>query len=838
MKSCLFRILITRKIQCGFLTLPWILIPLSVSCLAQETRIVDLSGGMYSNASANKIPDNSASYIQNFYTDVEPIATERNGYIKRDSTILGGTKSVTGLWSFTDSSGNEHIVSFSSKTFYRNTTGGTPTAFGLKATSANQPMAAVNIGKIWFTNGVDNIWWFDGTSTGVVSAAAKGRLITPWRTRIVIANVTGALTTLYFSEDGDGTNWTLGGLPTDPFTLQIGGANDGKNIRCLQNYFDSLIVGREDDIWAVDGFDQSDVTTRQISNEVGCLEPHTVKQLDNDLIWLSNRGVDSMAGRTINFLSEPVRNVTDIIVKNSINQRNNIQTSQADWAAGTVDNAVYLDTHTAPGSVQLTFPETFASFRDGSSNTKPVWTEYESGTVTGDVSVSGGQMLLQHDGNTLGRENVYTTSPLLTFTSGVTYYVDIQQLPTDSGHLSDFYWTFRPTIAVGNPDASGIVIDFESTTTARMHIQNFSITGRSGPASTTSDFVVPSTVAFFLSSTNYQITINGSIALTGTHTETASQNYMYFGYLKGSSGSGTLILDNFQVAPQTATYTSQLLNIGSNITSWGSVSISDALTNSAALTYQFGSTTTASVSSISNYASITNGNAPSVSTNPYAGFKAIFVSSNILGTAQLSDFITTWSEGSAAPTPMATVYDRRYWLSFTTNTATSPTLDTVLVWQRTKSWTLFKGINAASFANWRDALHFGNSNDTGYVYKFDVGNNDDGSSISSSIITKSYDFDLFRNPKEFSKAYVGYLAGTSLSGSFSLAYDIDRYGTSYSLGSVNLNDNQGVTASKFWFPMSNLIRGKEVQYTITKSGTADRLRLYGFLTEYDIKEQE
>ena len=118
----------------------------------QESAVLTFSKGMYSYMSANDIPTGASAYIQNFNTDIEDAAVERNGYIRRDNTSLGGGASVTGLWRFFDTSGNEWIISYSSRTYYKNIVGGTPTAFGPNPTVAQVPVAAVNIGKIWFVD--------------------------------------------------------------------------------------------------------------------------------------------------------------------------------------------------------------------------------------------------------------------------------------------------------------------------------------------------------------------------------------------------------------------------------------------------------------------------------------------------------------------------------------------------------------------------------------------------------------------------------------------------------------------------------------------------------------
>lgn len=808
---------------------------------SEEFIVRDLSGGVYSNASSNQIPDNSAPIIQNFLTDIEPLAVERNGYVKRDTTVLGGTNPVVGLWSFTDSTGAEWIISFSSRTFYRNTIGTTPTAFGLSATVDQIPDAAINLGRIWFSNGTDDLWWFDGTSTGNVSSAPQGKLIEAWRNRIVIANITGSQSTVKFSEDGDGESWTIGSNATDPFQILIGGANDGQFVRCLKgSYLDSLIIGRKNDLWAVDGFDQSDVSLRNISLQVGCIEPNTMQEVDGALVFLSARGIESMTARSIDMISEPIRNVTDVIVRNTLSQRSNTQTTASDWGSGTQDQNVFFATNTYPGDLRPAFPDTFDSFQNGTLGLPAIWDEYDSGSTTGDVSASNGLLNLQNDGGALGRVHAYTQIPVVDWRAGTTFYFQLADIPFDTTNLSRLFFTLRTTTTTSNADSGfdGFLLTLTSTASAQINATVNYISGSSAtPTGLT--LTVPTTVQFYVSTTTWQLSLNGTAYLSGTHAGVTPQyDRAFFGYLKGSAGTGTCKIDNFRVLPKTAIFTSSLLSIGDLITSWGAVTISDTQTDGE-IRYQFGSTTTADISLIVNWQGIVNGGVPTVSTAPYAAFRAILSTPTALtgNNISLGEFVTTWTEGTIVPSPTAWTYDRRYWISYTTNTATDPYQDAVFVWQRSKSWTMFKGINSASFATWRDNLYFGNSDSTGYVYKFDVGNNDDGANITSIITTKSYDLGQALREKDYMRSYINYLASPQYTGNFSVSYDIDRYGTVYSMGTASMSEATGLANIKFPFGLSQLTRGSEIQYNITKSGTGDRLRLYGITTQFQLKEE-
>lgn len=1107
---------------------------LGLNSFADEFTFKDLSGGMVSFPTSNTIPDNSASYIQNFYTDTYHMAEERKGYEKMSTTAIGNPSLVSGLWKFSDPDGSEWLVSFSSRSFYKNTSGNAPTKFGQTQSVDTIPDCDTNLGRLWCSDGTDDVWWFDGTSTGAVASAPKGRILEAWRTRIVIADVASARSSIYFSVEGDGTDWTIGDLEVDAFIKQIGGANDGLPVVGLKNYLDNLVAFRKSDIWSMQGFDQTDLNVRNMSKEVGCIDVRTIQELDGSILFLSNRGMEKLTGWTIENISEPIRNLTDDLVKNTANERSITQTSQSDWAEGT----------SVEYSELTVFPDAFTVLRDGSGGTDNVWTKYESGTITGTIDATGGYLTFTNAGGQLGRENIYTTDILPDFSDGTNYSFVINSMTEDSGNFSRLYMTLRPDVLVsGNPDSSGwaAVIPFYSTTTSKVFVSGLGIDGRSGPSYNYTNYDLPATVNFYLSSTQYILTINGSVALSGTHSATTGEQYLYFGYLKGSAGEGVCEVDNVDVDPQrtvpvsnttsiyatpgsvtlstqsamsfvdtsstdfsagTLSNTSALVSIGnltlstfatvvsnitqeydnssfnnyifipsqsftspstysylttvefnvfasnncspvvylksnnsgvpgsilktgtalSNATGWqsstlnyqlvpdtlywlsinscgsasdsynqtyyasnenpysggslidrfgnsgwdahfrinldsvslyhptgtflsqtfdmgtttntwlwnwdnltstqtlngGSVSyetqtssdaagwetlqnvsigyaptstvqryirykasltsssdqlsspvISEIAINSSPLihrtgvftsgpfligsfitswepiffdddlnggtiSYSFNSSSWTTFSD-GGWTSITNGVTPTNSTNTYAQVRSTFTVTLATQNPTLNAITVSWSEGSTPPRA-STVYDRRYWLSFTTNTAGGTYDDTILLYQRNKSWTTLKGINANSFSIFRDKLYFGDSTGIGYIYLFDTGNNDDQSPIVSELRTKSYDMGIPHKEKEFNRLYLNLSGDSSYTGSASMYYDTDRSGNEYSLGSVNLNEGTGNLLTKFHFPASNVIQGRELQYILKKSGTGDRLKLDGFITELTIKE--
>lgn len=815
---------------------------LSSFVLADTIHMQDLSGGMNSYISPSKIPDNSAAYIQNFYSDIQPMAVERNGYVLQDSNIGSLSKPVLGMWRFQDNTGQEWLIEYSSRTYYKHTLSGSATIFGPTATTSNLPRAATNLGKIMFVNGVDAAWTFDGTSTATVAGAPVGTLIAPWRTRFVISGISGAQSTVRFSADGDATSWTLGGLSTDPFSIQVGGANDGYAVKCMGNYQDNLVIQRKYDTWFVSGFDQSDVQNRNVSSEVGCLEPGSAREFDGSYMFLSARGIEEMQGGTIKLASEPIRNFTDQIVKNTANTRSNIQTLISDWGVGSSSDTVYIDTITSPGDVQLTFPDTFSTLRDGTNGTKDVWTRQQVGNPGNITSTNGELSMVAHF-------PPYRILPLISnrlndYSGGTTYYIEITSMSaalsshvdieiSTSNYAFDFlsevdyiYFTFKSTIS-----ATGYL----SSVTSR-YFDGAINTIYSGPSAT---FSIPAAVSIFMSTTNYIVNVNGQVLLSSTHTLTNMPVYYKVGFTNPDVlTTKTATFDNFGISPETATFTTQIIPTGSLITSWGPSTISDVKTGTATITYQVGSTSTANTGVITNWASITSPAIPSVTTNTYVAYRASFRQTTPTETAKLSEISTTWNEGGIA-IPSSYNYDRRYWLAVTTNTDTNPVIDTVLVYQRNRTWTMLKGMNIGSLSIWRDNLYFGESTNTGNVYKFDVGNNDNGSNINSLITFKSYDIGTPTQDKDFRLSHLIFLGNYGYSGTFTTGYYVDQGTNSYTLGTSNMNDGTGQVLEKMNFKLDGTmpLQGREIQYTLNKNGTGDRLKLFDIFTNYTIKEE-
>lgn len=906
--------------------------------IAEEIHLSDLSGGMYSYPSPNKIPDTGAALIQNFFTDIQPMAVERNGSTVLDSNVGSNSKSISGLWRFVDISGNEWIIEYSSRTYYKHVSGNNPVAFGYGTTTGNIPRAATNLGKIMFVDGVDAAWTFDGTTSSQIANAPIGSLIIAWRTRFVIANVLGGQSTVRFSRDGDETTWALGPLATDPFSIQIGGANDGYPIRCLGNYEDYLIIQRKYDTWAASGFSQSDIQNRNVSTEIGCIEPGTAREFDGSYLFLSWRGLEEMVGNVIHMVSEPIRNITDVLVKNTANQRSNIQTTQVDWQAGTVAPVGSLSTTAVVGSLTLSTmtaqtlaDNTTAQFVQGTLTNFSTTTQLsplfyvklatgpQYACQTGAVQTGGGcgcnfiqtftapydfimssvtirlsrdssmnanaTLLLQSTNNvtlatlgTLVMSGVPVTPSLadVTFITTTTAFAlkastRYQLVLQGSGCFNQCslgaccssssnqiygYTNLTPCNTSGElfdgvstQELNFSITGFNNISTATILSRTFDVGFTTqtwlwlwGPLQSNYVLSAGSTLTFQTQSSNDGSTFDTltTVPVNVVTTTTVRRFLRYQMTATSTAPTASIRISSVSLTagPFISTggaFTSQLLSIGNAITAWGPVSIQD-IKSSGTITYQFGSTTTASIAAITNWIPIVNGGVPSVSTGPYAAFKSSFTPIDGNSNLVLGEFDTSWTEGGTIPAPISINYDRRYWISLTTTSGASPTQDTVYVYQRNRTWISLKGLNAASFTLWRDQLMFGDSTASGNVYQFDTGNADNGNSITSTIITKSYDAGQHYRDKDWRRSYLTFYGG--LTGAFSLGFINEQSTSTYSLGTANMPDGTGQVFEKYSFPLNGTVplQGRELQYVLTKSGTGDRLKLFDISLDYMVKE--
>lgn len=286
---------------------------------------------------------------------------------------------------------------------------------------------------------------------------------------------------------------------------------------------------------------------------------------------------------------------------------------------------------------------------------------------------------------------------------------------------------------------------------------------------------------------------------------------------------------------------SPIQDLGTSITSFGSFDVDQDLTSSGTITY---SICTSSVSTlIPSTCTLQSANSQILAdVNRYAQVRSTFSILNATHTPRLDRYVVKWNDGDRRPRMASVSYQDRYWLSLTTNSASSYN-DATLVLSRGLTennfvWTLFD-IHAGAFITYKGELYHASSGATGKVYKDNQGYNDDGAPINAYVVTKDYALDGIIFDKVFNKLWL--LSDPVGNYSLETSYYLDRVLTNeFDLSTVTLNETAGLINMKLPFPFSaaNQKMGRTISFKFANNEVDAPMRVYGGNLEYTVRPPE
>jgi len=750
--------------------------------------------------------DSQTPDSENVVTDIDSRIQGRQGFVKIS------TNTSTALWTFPKSDGTKYLISIVDGILKASTDNGLTFNTSISTVPTDRTVAGTSLGDaFYFSDTKNGLKSWNGTTVSVSSASMKFSILTTFKGRLVGAGQTGNLRTIYLSAYLNASpNWTLQTNPvdTDPTQIQISGPLD-EIITALYPFQDKIMAFKAHHFGALSGSRRSNFAYYTYSDVTGCSLPECIQDCDGKLRWLSSiREMWEFDGTNYQRISDTVTSLFKTVSQGDISYKSFTETSPTDFGSGSFDTSVYADTETVPGSVQMTFPDTFDSYRDGSGGTKQVWHTYKTITGNGTVSTSGGNLNITNNGGTLGSVGSWC---LINNFNSSTVTAKVIDMPSDSGYLSEFYLVFDPSlIPPNNPDSYGeVILMFLSTSTGK--IQLVDVQGNI-PAKTLipAQFSLPATIKIIYRDNlgHFNIFINNTQVAYGTSWWTPSTPlYAYLGYLKGTSGAGTLQLDDFGVNPQTMTFTSQTHYIPA-ISAFSSLDSSYQL-NGGTISYKV---CTSSDSLMNPESCVSNqaGSTILVATNTYVRIKNSFSITNATQTPTLSDETVNWIEGSTIKAASA-FSNRRYWLSIAISSTAN---NKIFVYDRTGQWQRYSGLNAAALVVHNSNLYFGNANGT---FLAESGYNDNGAPIVSYYKTPALapsGLDLY------SKFNFLYLT-TDFSGStLGTSFYINDSPTANAMGNYNMNSKLGIQNFKLPFSTNQVMQGKYVSFKWTVSGTS------------------
>ncbi len=910
------------------------------------------------------IPDNTTREALNVYWDEDIGVTRRKGFAKYNATAITAGKTVRGLWPFTADDGTRYMVALCSATLYQTSGDGSFTKItGAEGLSETEAMDAVTtLGKIWFANGTDTVFNWDGASRSAVAGAPLGDKIEAWRNRVVITGKSGELSYVHMSGELDGTNFTTGPTrSTSPVSIAIGGTN-AKPVKCMYGgYRDVFMVWTEEETYGIYGFGLKDFIVRQLSNEVGCIEDESVQEKGNALYWMSKRGIEKMSGTTVETISRGVNDVYDILIDNIANSRYVLDTTQAHFQAGnltasgpgapmsatrspfnvvattwTVTNTTTADfdagtltdvtaAHIA-NLLQIDQSE-FDYFTDGNYTSNPTWTDNSLGDGAWSITSNA----LKWTVATGGAASIYTASAMVTgrwqysvtCNTGATQFFFIANNPNFfASNVNGYYITWEDaakkltlirsdggsaatldTATLGAVLTLGDIIDVTRTGTGltKVYVNGVEKISATDNTYTASSYMIIIGEVVTLSYDNFNLQSGDTSAIPKSGTF-VSQKFdttvstpvpgqfnvtdskpvgtsLFYDVREASTtngkwGSWTATSDTlrapftkrwqqyrarfdtafsavtplFYDATLSATTTGYFIHQGfatsADISSWGNFVANYVTAGLATVTFSLSTGTNANqvTRSTAIWHSQINNSVIALDTATYVGVRTYIGPTSSTDTALLQDISIYWNEGAFRPAVATTIFDDRYYMSYTSSSISGRQNDFIGVFDSRNAPTFLTGMRCFSFGLYERKWYCGSATDNGYVYQLEVGEDDDGESYTSSFRTKSYAFGDQDAEKEFVKMYVSLAPETDsiLDVNISAYYRVDGSTSRISMGILNLGEDPtaGILMSKVPFPLSGNLSGRYADFEFVNVGKNQSWTIFGisiYFRTYEIK---
>lgn len=232
--------------------------------------------------------------------------TKRAGYIKRFTNALTGTPILTGLYELVKRDGTKRFIAASDKIYYsvQGATSATEIPGGLTFTpgiTGENFMSFITFNnKAIGTNGIEVVWSWDIDNNAAILGGSPpiAEIIATFQNFVFLAGNDTYPYRLYFSNDGDETTWS----GTD--YIDIGDLTNP--ITGLAVLFGKLYIFTRRAIYELRGYDRDTFAVDEVSLSVGCVAYKSIVRVDNNLIFLSDRGIYSYDGINVHYLSQKI----------------------------------------------------------------------------------------------------------------------------------------------------------------------------------------------------------------------------------------------------------------------------------------------------------------------------------------------------------------------------------------------------------------------------------------------------------------------------------------------------------------------------------------------------
>jgi hypothetical protein len=266
----------------------------------QDSVQTRFGGGINTAKPANEIADDECVDILNKDFDKDDNLKDRLGNEDFCSALpISAAQRITSLFQLRLSSGSDYLIATHGselRSITSSTAASIKGALTLPSDTYWQWVAFndVAIGVNRATSGDNPVQWTGtGDATALAGTPPKGKYIEVWNNRVWIVDAANP-NKLWFSRLGNGADWTH----TTAGALEIG-YNDGDTITGIKAHRKQLFVFKRNKIYNIStGTPNTDPNLWKVdlfASNIGCVSAYTIQPLLDDLIFLSDAGVISLA---------------------------------------------------------------------------------------------------------------------------------------------------------------------------------------------------------------------------------------------------------------------------------------------------------------------------------------------------------------------------------------------------------------------------------------------------------------------------------------------------------------------------------------------------------------
>lgn len=276
----------------------------------KRLKVINPGKGLNVQVSDNLIDDREASDLQNIaYVEAGGVA-KRTGYKQLGDNL---SNNPMGLGSYTDSASSKYVCTIDGTAlkYLKDTSTTWATATGDTMTASQTTTFTQAQGKLFIWNSTDGGAYFTGSAVTRPGTAPKASFGLYFKGLHIVSGVAGQVNRVYIAEGADATDFTnASGASTLNDSTEVPGAtsftdtagtepaqfvdidkDDGDKITGLATFQDSVIIFKERSIHQME-FDVDGVpSVALITRAMGCVSHKSIENAENDIFFLSRRGV-------------------------------------------------------------------------------------------------------------------------------------------------------------------------------------------------------------------------------------------------------------------------------------------------------------------------------------------------------------------------------------------------------------------------------------------------------------------------------------------------------------------------------------------------------------------